>query len=180
MDKDKFTPILFRTLANEGGVDLNSINGSGISNAGVTQRTYDSYAKQKKMPSKAVTELNSAEIRDFYYQDLYKRPKLDKLPDRLSGVVFDHAVQSGDSRAVQMLQEKVGTKPDGIIGKKTLGAIKKYIKANGEDALIKDMIDSREQFLMELTVQDPENHGGNVDGYLNRMNKVRAEYLVTE
>ena len=175
MKKDKFTPILYRTLGYEGGVNENETGGT-ISNAGVTQPIYDSYVEQKKLTPKKVQDLNSKEIRDFYYDDLYKRPKLDKLPDKTSGVVFDYAVQSGDSRAVKALQEVVGAKADGIIGKKTIKKVKDYIKKNGEAALVTAIIDQREKFLTNLTIEDPETHGRNYQGFLNRISKLRLDY----
>jgi len=39
------------------------------------------------------------------------------------------------------------------------------------------MINSREQFLIDLTVNNPEEHGRNYNGYINRMNQMREEYL---
>lgn len=177
MDKDKFTPILFRTLGFEGGVDNHSIGGSGISNHGVTQRTYDSYTKQKKLPQRSVLDLKADKIRDFYYDDLYKRPKIDKLPDNISAVAFDYAVQSGDDRAVRSLQKIVGSKEDGLIGKNTLKSIKKYIADNGEGDLINKYINEREAFLNGLVVDNPLEHGRNAQGYINRMNKLRNDFL---
>ena len=55
MDKDIFTPILYKTLGYEGGVNENEVGG-GISNAGIRQETYDSYALQKKIEQIVVSK----------------------------------------------------------------------------------------------------------------------------
>ena len=52
-----FDTALNMSLLFEGGIDRNEIGSSGISNRGITQQTYNSYAKQRKLPLKNVIHL---------------------------------------------------------------------------------------------------------------------------
>jgi lysozyme family protein len=175
---DNFTAnILPVTLGYEGGVDLNEVGDSGISNFGVTQKAWDAYTTQNKIKGKgSVKDLKYGDVRDFAYNEYYKKPKLDTLPNKVSGVLFDYAYNSGAGRAVKTLQEIVETVPDGIIGKKTREAVDNYIKENGEDTLISGILDNREAFLSDLLINNPEKYGKFAEGWANRMSSLRDKY----
>ena len=53
----------------------------------------------------------------------WDKVKADELPAGLDYVVFDTAINSGPGRAVKLLQEVIGTTPDGAIGPLTLRAV---------------------------------------------------------
>lgn len=58
----------------------------------------------------------------IYHRGYWQRMRCDELPDYWRLPAFDAAVQHGTRRATVMLQQAVRTKPDGIIGPKTLEA----------------------------------------------------------
>ena len=68
----------------------------------------------------AMTEIEAASI---YRTRFWDKASCDLLPHGLDLAVFDSAVNQSPRRAVQFLQKAVRTKPDGIIGAKTLAAI---------------------------------------------------------
>jgi len=175
---DNFTAnILPATLAYEGGVDKNEVGDSGISNHGVTQRAWDAYTAEKGMPQGSVEDLSYGDVRNFAYHEYYKKPQLDTLPQKTSAVLFDYAYNAGVPKAVSNLQDIVGSVPDGIIGKNTKKAVEEYIKANGEDALIAELIDERELFLQDLIENNPEKYGKFAQGWGNRLTSLRDTYL---
>ena len=53
--------------------------------------------------------------------------RADELPEGVRFSVFDAAVNSGVKRAVRWLQEAVGTTADGVIGPKTLAAVRQQV-----------------------------------------------------
>jgi lysozyme family protein len=164
--KMSFDKNLINTLNYEGGVTVDS---GGLTNYGVRQDIYNSYTKLNKLPSKSVKELNYGEVRDFYENEYYKKPQIDKLPESIQGIVFDSAVNLGQGTTVKHLQEIVGSKPDGIIGKKTLAAINEYIKNNDEDSLKVDLLNRRITHYKRLVEQNPAKYEKYLNGWMNRI-----------
>jgi len=175
---EDFTKYLFRTLAYEGGLNEEELGGGGVSNAGVTQETYDSYRKRNKLPTRPVSEATAKEVKNIYYTDYYKTPRINELQSRLSGVAFDFAAHSSPSTAIKKLQRIVGTKADGIIGKNTKTAITKYINKYGEDKLLREYVNEREQFLNNLYQNNPAKYQNVYKGWMNRLNRVREDYSI--
>lgn len=171
---DVFGKILPVTLTFEGGTTVDT---GGLTHRGITQSTYDAYAKQNKMASKPVTNLNYGETKDFYSNEFYKKPKIDKLPERVQGVAFDYAVNSGAGQAVKTIQKIVGTDADGVIGKNTLKAIDEYVSKNGDTALASKIVDERMNHLSELISSNPQKYSPYAQGWANRINKLRDIYL---
>jgi len=59
----------------------------------------------------------------IYYKDYWLKNQCDKMPASVALVVFDIAVNQGAAFARKNLQNIVGAKADGIIGKKTLAKL---------------------------------------------------------
>lgn len=169
-----FPQILSETLKFEGGQANDS---GGKTNAGVTQKTYDAYAAANKLPRKSVNDLSFGEVHDMYKDEFFQKPKFDKLPEKVAGVMFDYGVNSGTGTATKDLQKIVGVKADGIIGKKTLSAMDKYIAKNGEDSLTDAVMTSRENLMTNLVTQDPVKYGAYEQGWSNRTQALRQKYL---
>jgi len=175
-DYKEFNKLFAETLGYEGGVDQ-TMEGV-VSNMGVTQTAYDAYNKKNSLPTKDVKEISFPEGRDIALEEYFKAPKLDKIQDKsLQGAMFDYEYNSGGRQSVKAVQEIVGTKADGLIGKKTLKAINKYIEENGSQALVGELLSQREQFLTNLTISNPQKYGKYLKGWINRIGKQRAKYL---
>jgi len=171
-----FDQILNTTLKLEGGLNKKEVGG-GISNYGITQKTYNSVAPQLGLPNKNVKDINYGEVRSVYENEYYKKPKYNQLPtERIQGLMFDWGVNAGTGTATKKLQQIVGTKPDGKIGKKTLEAVNKYISEKGEDALAFDILSSRANHYQELIASDPNKYGYWEEGWNNRINYLAKRY----
>lgn len=76
----------------------------------------------------AYTDVSGLSVRGdaeaIYRRDFWDRLRCDELPFGLRFHVFDFAVNAGASTATKALQIAVGANPDGVIGPKTLAAIK--------------------------------------------------------
>lgn len=166
---NKYEEALSSTLKNEGGVDTNSVLGSGISNFGVTQRAWDAYSTKNKLPIKPVTVLSPQEVRKFYSDEYFVGPKINMLPTELAAPVFDFAVNSGPQTAIKHLQGVLGVSQDGIIGPQTLNAL------TGKDSniVINKLLDSRQMLLDKLVKEKPEIYKKFEKGWRTRVEGYR-------
>lgn len=171
---DYFDTILSNSLEHEGGM---TVDHAGPTNRGITQTTFDKYRKSMDLEPRPVEEIRDDEVYDVYRSDFYETPKIDKLPGKVAGVVFDFGINSSPDRAIRTLQRTVGATPDGVIGPKTLGAVESFIDQNGEDALVEGVINKREGFLKQLIKDKPAKYQKFENGWNNRIQKLRDQYL---
>jgi len=169
-----FNDILLTTLQLEGGYT----NADGYpTNYGVRQDIYNDYTKRTNLPSKDVKELKFSEVKNFYRDDYWDKPKISTLPnEKVAALVFDYGVNAGQGTAIKALQSIIGTKVDGAIGKKTREALNKYIEKNGEDVLVGQILNNREQHYANLALSNPVKYGKFLQGWNNRISKLRAKY----
>lgn len=173
-----FIPILMNTLQHEGGETWDT---GGHTNYGVTQDTYNNYAKVNQLPNKNVKDLGFGDVKNVYFTEYFKKPKFDAIPsDKVAGVLFDFGVNAGVGKATKELQKVVGVKPDGKIGKQTINAVDTYIKKNGEDFLASQLLNARANHYLELVTANPQKYGKYQQGWLNRISKLKEQYKLNE
>lgn len=80
---------------------------------------------QRRHPDVNIRALTEAQATAIYLHDYWMPVRADLLPPPLDWVMMDIAVNNGRTRAVQWLQEIVGTRVDGVIGPMTLAAVKR-------------------------------------------------------
>jgi lysozyme family protein len=171
-----FDQILNTTLKLEGGLNTKETNG-GVSNYGITQQTYDAVAPQLGLSKKNVRDLGYKEVRSVYESEFYKKPKYDQIPyEKIQGLVFDWGVNAGTGLATRKLQEIVGTKADGKIGKNTLEALNKYVDKYGEDTLAIEILQKRLEHYNSLIASDPQKYGYWQEGWDNRLKYLADRY----
>jgi len=121
--RENFSTCLEMVLKHEGGYVNHPHDPEGMTNLGITKKTYDNFygtdADEDDMRAITVKD-----VRPIYKQEYWDRCKCDDLPSGVDWAVFDWAVNSGTSRAIKALQKAVGTLEDGIIGEFTLGAVR--------------------------------------------------------
>ena len=168
-----FEKILLNSLKHEGGKGR-EVTGDKV-NYGVRQSIYNAYAKQNNIKTKDVYDLTYGEVRDFYKKEFWERNKLDNLPDeRLAALTFDYAINAGANKAIKDLQSIVGAKPDGKIGKDTIKAIEGY--EYDSNMLAHQLLNSRSAYYTELYQKDPKKYGGSIDGWYERIGKLKDQY----
>ena len=165
--KENFNVALQHMLRHEGGFINHPRDPGGMTNLGVTARTWEDWIGHA--PSeKEMRELTPEKVAPLYKRKYWDAIKGDDLPSGVDYCVFDCAVNSGPGRAAKMLQEVVGVKPDGGIGPITLAAV----KAVDPVVLISKYSDKRLQFWQSLPTF--ETFG---KGWTRRGNEVKEAAL---
>ncbi len=169
-----FNQVLGNTLGHEGGY---TVDQGGPTFRGVTQATWDAYSEQSGLEAKSVKNLTPSDIQSVYYDNYYKGPSIDMItPLKTQGVLFDYAVNSGPATAVKELQRIVGVNADGIIGPKTSKAVTMFGKKYGDEALARVLLEKRRKYLQGLAKNNPKKHGGSLNGWMNRLDNLIAQY----
>lgn len=114
---------LAAVLKHEGGYVNHPADPGGRTNLGVTQRVWESWTNQPADEA-AMRALTPALVAPLYRERYWNAVRADELPPGVDLAVFDCAVNSGPGRAAMLLQQSIGVWPDGVIGPKTMAAIK--------------------------------------------------------
>jgi len=117
-----FKASLAAVLKSEGGNDDDPADHGGRTSRGITQKEYDAWRSEHKLPRLDVWKASDQDIHDIYH-DEYWAPLGDKLPIGVDYLYFDMAVNAGPHRAAVLLQEALGVNADGRIGPITRQAI---------------------------------------------------------
>ncbi|MAE83532.1 MAG: peptidoglycan-binding protein [Flammeovirgaceae bacterium] len=111
-----------KVLNNEGGFSDHKDDKGGMTNFGISQRSY---------PLVDIRNLTREQAIEIYYRDYWVKYKVEMLPHHLQGAFFDMAVNHGGRRAVKILQESANNRNkkqiavDGFIGKQTAKAVER-------------------------------------------------------
>jgi len=100
-------------LQHEGGLSDDPLDAGGLTNFGISQRSY---------PNLDVRNLTKADAIEIYRRDYWQRCRCDEIPSHLATILFDSAVNQGPSAAIRMLQTSLNVKSDGYIGPITIAA----------------------------------------------------------
>lgn len=119
--KENFDACLRLTLRHEGGFVNNPRDPGGMTNLGVTKRTWEDWTGRPATEAD-MRSLTEEDVKPLYHKRFWKAVRGEELPDGIDFCVFDCAVNSGPGKAVRMLQSAIGVKADGIIGKRTIDA----------------------------------------------------------
>jgi lysozyme family protein len=154
MAKENWEDAFKAVLKHEGGFVNHPRDPGGMTNLGVTKRAWEEYTGQLADESE-MRSLTSELVKPFYKAKYWDKIKGDDLPSGVDYAAYDLAVNSGPARAAKYLQQIVGVPADGIIGPKTMAAIK--------DAPADEVIDAlcgmRMDFLKALPTFDTFGKG---------------------
>jgi len=117
-----FDACLALILKSEGGYVNNKADPGGMTNLGVTKRTYETYVGHP-VDEETMRGLTPDDVSPLYKKMYWDAVRGDDLPDGLDYCLFDLAVNSGVSRAAKFLQAACGVAQDGNIGPATLAAV---------------------------------------------------------
>lgn len=165
--KGNFEPALSLVLKHEGGWSDHSKDPGGATMKGVTLATYSSWLGRQATKDE-LRNIPDAHLNTIYKARFWDAVRGDDLPSGVDLAVFDMAVNSGPRRAARMLQAAVGATPDGVIGPKTLAAI----RAQNAGELINRYQKDRQHFLEALPTFDTFGKG-----WTRRVNETREEAL---
>ena len=111
----------------EGGWSNHPSDPGGLTRWGITLKTLKALGMDVNgdgvIDGEDLASMTEEEAAAIYRLRYWDKTSCDLLPGGLDLAVFDSAVNQGPARAVKFLQKAVGTKPDGVIGPKTVAAI---------------------------------------------------------
>lgn len=132
-----FDKAFARTLQFEGGYVNHPEDPGGETKYGISKRSY---------PDVNIGGLSIEDAKRIYKRDFWDALNLDEFPELLGEAMFDSAVNSGKRAAVLWLQKALGVQADGVLGPKTMAAV----KATDENQLAMRFYGQRLAFLCDL------------------------------
>lgn len=146
---DPFEAALSEILRHEGGFVNHPRDPGGMTNLGVTKRTWEDWTKQNADEAE-MRSLTREKVAPLYRKNYWDAVKGDELPGALALCVFDFAVNAGPGRAARYLQKVVGAQQDGRIGPATLAAVEAYVANNGVAQAVRAYQQARRGYYRQL------------------------------
>ena len=166
-----FTDALDAVLFEEGGFVHDSRDPGGMTNLGITGRTWQSWAG-RPATEQIMRGLRTVDVAPIYKAWYWDKISGDALPIALALAVFDFSVNAGPPRSVEMLQGVVGAPRDGQCGKTTQAAVDIYANKIGLAKLIARFCGARRDYYR----QRPEFPVFG-KGWLARIDRIEREAL---
>jgi lysozyme family protein len=129
----------------EGGFTDDPLDPGGATNLGITHDELALWRKQA-VSIQDVKDLGKNEASAIYFANYWQVVQCGKLAPGVDLMVFDAAVNTGNSRSARFLQQAVGTTQDGLIGPITLASANKA----GPISLINNLASIRLRFYQSL------------------------------
>lgn len=133
-------------LKHEGGFVDHPKDPGGMTNLGVTRANWEAYLN-RRVTEAEMRSLTPDVVKPFYKKNYWDKIKGDQLPSGVDYAAYDLAVNSGTARAAKFLQQIAGVPVDGVIGPRSLEAI----KACNPEETIDAFCDMRLDFLKGLS-----------------------------
>lgn len=127
-------PACFRaTLGHEGGYVDHPLDPGGATNLGITRRTLSRWLG-RPVSKAEVRALTPSAVAPIYRRNYWDAVRGDDLPAGVDLVTYDAGVNSGVRRGARWTQRACGSRPDGVVGPRTLealerGSAKEIVKA---------------------------------------------------
>jgi lysozyme family protein len=128
-----------------------------MTNLGVTKAAWEGYVG-KTVDEAFMRSLTPDVVKPFYKAMYWDKIKGDQLPAGVDYAAYDLAVNSGVGRAAKYLQQIAGVTVDGVLGPKSMGAIRECDPEQTVDALC----DMRLDFLKRLPTFDTFGKGWSI------------------
>ncbi len=158
----------------------------GVTRHGISLRFLEDYSRTEKgrkvlsslgiytINRAAIVQMTKEKAKVIYYNAFWTAVKIDKLPQNVSIVIYDFAVNSGSYYAIRLLQKAIGAQVDGVIGQETI------IKASlacatpeKEKQVLKFLLEERSKFYIRLAKSKPQMNVF-LQGWLNRVEALRV------
>lgn len=144
---DNLAQTIKLVFGSEGGYVNHPRDPGGATKYGITAATLGAARRLgRKATPDEVKRLTLAEAADILDSQYAKPLRYQDLPAGLDYALFDYSTNSGPAQAVKTLQRVLGVEADGIMGAKTLDAIRQGDLAE----LIDKLQDARLRFLKGL------------------------------
>lgn len=132
-------------IGHEGGYSNHPDDPGGETMYGITKRVARAHGYTGEMRNLPLATAKS--IAKVAYWDVVRG---DDMPDELDFQLFDTAYNSGDERAIVLLQRALGVKDDGVLGPATMAAVQREVQRGEVDSLSARFNGQRLLFLANL------------------------------
>lgn len=146
---DTFDAALKEVLHHEGGFVNHPKDPGGMTNLGVTRRTWESWIGRPTTEAE-MRALTPATVAPLYRKRYWDENRCGRMHPALALCVFDFGVNAGPARAARYLQRLVGAKQDGVIGPATLLAVTDFVEREGAAEAVRQFQKSRETYYRQL------------------------------
>ena len=163
--KENWDQCFTLVLKHEGGFVNHPKDPGGMTNLGVTRTNWELYLN-RDVTEAEMRALTPEIVKPFYKKNYWDRIRGDELPSGVDYAAYDLAVNSGTGRAAKYLQQIAGVTADGVIGPRSVEAIK---KCDAEDT-VDEICNMRMDFLKNLNTFDTFGKG-----WTTRVNDVKAK-----
>ena len=163
--KENWDACFAMVLKHEGGFVNHPKDPGGMTNLGVTRTNWELYLDHD-VTEADMRALTPEMVKPFYKKNYWDRIRGDELPSGVDYAAYDLAVNSGTGRAAKYLQQIAGVTADGVIGPRSMEAIK---KCDTED-VVDEICNMRMTFLKNLGTFETFGKGWTI-----RVNDVKAK-----
>ena len=163
--KENWDACFAMVLKHEGGFVNHPKDPGGMTNLGVTRTNWELYLDHD-VTEADMRALTPEMVKPFYKKNYWDRIRGDELPSGVDYAAYDLAVNSGTGRAAKYLQQIAGVTADGVIGPRSMEAIK---NCDAED-VVDEICNMRMDFLKNLNTFDTFGKGWTI-----RVNDVKAK-----
>tara|TARA_R110000868_G_scaffold66646_6_gene198419 strand:+ start:278 stop:787 length:510 start_codon:yes stop_codon:yes gene_type:complete len=143
--KENWEQCFALVLKHEGGFVNHPKDPGGMTNLGVTRTNWELFLDHD-VTEADMRALTPEMVKPFYKKNYWDRIRGDELPSGVDYAAYDLAVNSGTGRAAKYLQQIAGVTADGVIGPRSMEAIK---KCDAED-VVDEICNMRMTFLKGL------------------------------
>jgi lysozyme family protein len=172
----RFEECLALVLGHEGGYSNHAADKGGATSSGITQAVYDEWRAGRGFGRQPVLDISADEVKMIYKARYWLLGKCDQLPAPLDYVHFDGCVNHGPGQAAKFLQRALCVAADGVVGPKTLAAVREDDAAGRIEDICANILDQREEFYHRLVEKDPTQKAF-IRGWLNRIVAVRGKSM---
>jgi lysozyme family protein len=156
-------------LHHEGGWSNHSTDPGGMTNLGVTRKTWETWTG--KLSSEAeMRGLTKDKVAPVYRKNYWEKLRCDELAPALALCVFDFGVNAGPARAARYLQRLCGVAEDGTAGPATVAAAQAWVARVGEAEAARLYQEARRGYYRSLSTFATFGRG-----WLRRVDEVEAE-----
>lgn len=161
-------------VAREGGFVDHENDRGGPTKYGIAWNFNKEVLQKMSYNENSMKDLSRKDALQIYKEKYFYEPKLYLLPDFLKELILDFGVNSGPRTAIRILQRQIGAEEDGILGPKTLEALKKYAQKRGELEVANEYLTLREEFVYAI-IKNDRSQEVFLNGWLNRIEKLRRK-----
>lgn len=157
-----------QVLKHEGGFVNNPLDRGGVTNLGITQKTYEKF-KGRKVSLLEMKQMPKTDAIKIYKKEYWDKIGGDKIKlYSVAFAIFDQAVNRGPSKAIQQAQRIASILPNGKLGLDTINAINSIPESDFINRYVLESIDAYQKIVSNNPSQNTF-----LKGWINRANSIK-------